>query len=150
MLPVRGAQLYTVRGAAGLALPVASAVGSPSVSAEVVQRFQKDILVAGLLVLVAPLAGYAGGLQAQQAMISATVLDEHLEPIVTDTRGSLTGTNQAPAAVPSLAISGRAFHPFPMNRVVRSNDVWRFTFQNDDPANAMTLAAVVLYLEQLR
>ena len=150
MLPLIGPQIYTVRGASGLALPVATAVGSPTESAELVHTFTRPMFIAGILGLVAPLAGFAGGLEAQQAMIAMTILDENQEPIVGDTRGTLEGANQVPPGAPFLALSGRAFHPHPLQRQVVGHNVWRFRFQNFDPANAMTLAGVFLYLEPPR
>lgn len=147
MLPLRGPQLYTLRGAQGLALPAATAVGSPSVSAELAHTFSRPMFIAGVLALVNPIAGHVGGLNAQQAQIAMSIIDENSDPIVIDTRGTLQGVNFAPAAAPFLALSGKAFHPFQIQRAVIGGDVWRFTFQNNNAAVAMTLAAVILYLE---
>lgn len=146
MLLTRGPQLYTIAGARGLALPAAAAVGSPTVAGPVRQVFGRPLFIEGILALVRPIAGYVGGLDRQQAMIAVSILDENNDPIVSDTRGTLQGTTQAPAAASLLAMSGKGFHPFQVQRAVTARDVWTFSFQNNDPAQAMVLAALVLYL----
>ncbi len=89
-------------------------------------------------------------IRVQSAALGLVVLDETNHPIVSDSRGSLIGTGQAPVSVPLLSLSGASFRPFAVQRPIKAGDQWSFTVQNTDPAHATTLAGIFLYLEGAR
>ncbi len=149
MLPQRGPCLWVVPGSDGLVCPVAPAAGSESISAELVFNFPRSVFMVGVLVIPRPDAvAFPGGLLPQIAQLKLAIMDEVNQPIFSDSRGTVKGTTRAPVAGPLLAMFGRAFHPFALQRPVASLDVWRFTIQNRDTANAQTLDGIYLYFEE--
>lgn len=147
MVVTRGPSLWRVPGTDGLVLAVAPAVGSPSVSPVVQFRFPKACFIQGILVLPRPTAGASlATILARMASASVRITDEHQDPIITDTRGTLQGSNAAQSAAPLLALHGRGFAPFAVQREIKAHRQWGLSFQNVDTANAIELAGVFLYL----
>ena len=141
MRPLRGALVYKVPGSDGLALLVAPAAGSPSVSAPLVWRFPHPAFCDRLLVMLRP---GPIALETQLARVSISIVDETNQPLISDSRGTLRGSQNAAVAAPLLLLAGFALHPFPLQRPVAAHDRWIFTLQNEDPANVATLAGIFL------
>jgi hypothetical protein len=142
--PTRGPTLYKVPGSDGLVLAVAPALGSPSVSATLVWRFPKPVFCDGFFLALRPGAVAAA---TQAARTSLVIVDETNQPIVSDSRGTLRGVTNAPVAAPLLSMFGRGAHPFPIQRPVAAQDQWFVSFQNEDPANVVTLAGLFLLFQ---
>lgn len=148
MRPLSGPIVWKVGGTDGLALAVAPAAGSPSVSAVIEHRFAKRAFVDGLIVLPRPHAVLT--IDQQMAAVAFSMVDEREAPFVSDLRGTLRGTNNAPAAMPLQALSGLGqFQFFKLQRFVRGNDIWRFSFQNENTAQIISLAGAFLVFREV-
>lgn len=147
MIPCRGPSIWKVPFSDGLACPIAPDAVSPSISAELVFNFPRSVFLTGILLLPIPDATWAT-YQEQIAQLSLQVTDETNQPVISDSRGTIVGSTNAPVASPLLQLFGRGFHPFALQRPLASLDVWRFTVQNADPVNAQTLAGIFLYFSE--
>lgn len=147
MLPRFGPSIWKVPFSDGLALPVAPAAGSPSISAELRFDFPKSAFIVGLLALPLPDVAFAT-YQEQIAQLAIAITDETNQPIVSNTRGTLQGTTFAPAAASLLTLFGRSFRRHALQRPVASLDRWLITFQNRDTVRAQVLEGLYLYLEE--
>lgn len=143
---IRGPSILVVPGSAGLSVPAASALGSPSSSAELVYRFRSRRFIRAVAVIGRPDLGMPDPVK-QTGQLALRIVDQSQQPIVSDSRGVLRGSNLLPAGAPVLAMQGTAFRPFELQCVVEANDAWRFSVQNEDPINATTLAAILLYFD---
>lgn len=148
MIVTEGSQVWKVPGTDGLVLAVAAAVGSPSVSAALPWRWPRPVKCTGVLVI--PRANAVATMQQKLAMASVSIIDETGNPIIFDTRATLRGTNNAPASAGLLALQGRGFAPFALQRPVNVQRQWQFYLQNDDPANVIVIAGIFLYWENLQ
>lgn len=141
--------MWVVPGSEALACPVAPAAGSLSISTELVYNFPRSVFMTGVLVIPTPdSVAFPSGLLTQLSQLKLAITDEVNQPIFNDTRGTVRGTTRAPVAGPLLALFGAAFHPFAMQRPVAALDVWRFTIQNRDIANAQTIEGIYLFFEE--
>jgi hypothetical protein len=141
---VRGASIWKVPFSDGLVCAVAPGAGSRSISAELAFNFPKSVFLTGVLVLPLPDVAFAS-YEAQCARLSLAVVDEVNQPLFSDSRGTLLGTTNAPVAAPLFQLFGRSFRPYALQRPIAALDVWRFTVQNADTANAQALAGIFLY-----
>ncbi len=139
--------LWVVPGSVALACPVAAAAGSPTNSASFAFMFPRAAFVHGVLALPRP----SGVLSfpAQLAALGLIINDETNQPVVSDTRGGVQGSNQVQPAASLLSLHGKAFHPFDVQRPVIAGDVWRIMIQNRDPANAAVLAGLYFYYSEV-
>jgi hypothetical protein len=143
---LRGPSILVIPGSFGLALPAASSLGSPSSSVELVYRFRASRFVRAVLLVGRPDLGMPDPVK-QSGQLSILIVDQNQQPIVSDSRAIPRGSNLLQPAAPALALQGTAFRPFELQRIVKGNDAWRFTVQNEDPINATTLAALCLYFD---
>lgn len=144
---LRGASIWKVPFSDGLVCPVAPGVGSRSLSTELAFNFPKSVFLTGLLAL--PLPDVAFGTYVEQcAQLSLSVVDETNQPLVSDSRGTIVGTTNAPVAAPFFMLFGKSFRPFALQRPIASLDRWLFTVQNADTARAQVLAGIYLYFQE--
>ncbi|MDB4884468.1 MAG: hypothetical protein JWL95_3234 [Gemmatimonadetes bacterium] len=139
-----GPSIFKVPGSDGLVLAPALVLGEPSVSAPMPFIFPFATFVAGVLVLLRP-DGVTPTIAAQHGFANLRIIDQNGQPLVSDTRGTLRGT--AEAAAPLLALQGRGFHPFAMQKPLKGGEKWIFSLQNESDLLAQTVAGIFLYLE---
>jgi hypothetical protein len=125
MQPRVGPVLFSVRGISGVAVPNGSEVGP------ITFQFPRALFVTGLLLLP------RSGSQADLAKLQLRIQDELQADMISD--GSVL------FEFGGLAMHGRCFRPYPLQRPVLDGDEWRFTVGNDGaaPITVATLAIIV-------
>jgi hypothetical protein len=139
---------WIVPGSDGLALPVAAAAGSPTASASLTFRFPRSVFVRGLLILPDADPAFFTSMSEQLSQLAVSIVDETTQPIVSDSRGTLQGSNRVPVAAGLLMLFGRAFRPYALQRPVEASDQWTFTIQNAHPVLSQTLGGIYLYFDK--
>lgn len=143
-----GRRLYIVPGTSGLAVPAANATG-PGVAADVTLVLPRARHVGGVLVIPRSNAGGALTMEAIAASLSIGITDENQEQLISDGQGSQLPSSTGAlvlTAAPCLMLTGRAWRPFPLQRLLRGLEKWVFSVQNRD-TNITTLAGIFLYTE---
>lgn len=150
MLHEIGAQIYTVRGLSGVAVP-AFAAGTPGVigpSTVVGQRgvgafqFDRDNFVNGILVVP---KGDVLGFREELAKLAIGVFDFAGKQLVGDGRGVTVG-RVLPNGAPAMALAGGGLRAFALQKPVKSADIWTVTIWNWHTA-ILNLAGVYFMVE---
>jgi len=87
------------------------------------------------------------GAETTLAKLAIEIFDRRDKALFTDGRG-LTNNLQQPNAQPCLAMFGRAFRTFPLDRAARPPAEWRITVKNSDVASR-TVAPLVFVVRDL-
>jgi hypothetical protein len=115
--------IYVVSGLSRVSVP-AEAAGVPGSVLDQDFTFPRRVFVAGVKVIP------ASGDPADLASLSLRIFDEDDRDLVTDLRGVVANGEQLPNAQPLLALMGRGFGVFPLQRIVHTFDRWRFSAFN--------------------
>lgn len=138
-------RIWRVPGSLGLAVAAApGGYNNPSVSDPLTFVFPRAAMVEAIFALPVATVALPDPID-QSGQLSLVVVDEVQQPLFSDTRGTLRGTARAPVSAGLLMLQGFAANRYPLQRPVGSGDTWTFTMQNDDPANAYTMAGIFIY-----
>jgi hypothetical protein len=106
--------LYSPRNVSGVAL-------APGASLSELFQFRGSVFVAGLWIAT------RDGDPASLAALRLGIVDDDLDQVIADGIGGITA--------PALAIVGRSFRAFPLQRPARAGSRWLFTLTNQGLAS---------------
>lgn len=134
--------IYVVSGLARVVVPAAVG-GEPGIAGPIDFEWPRQVMATGIQVIP------ANGTPESLAQLSLGIVDvrhDNLE-LITDGVGREGGAFQ-PFSMPCLAMGGRNFTPFAMQRIVELHDVWRLRLKNFSGV-AVSVASVALYWDEV-
>jgi hypothetical protein len=132
--------IYTVPGFARVAVPAAGAAAFGKLG-PIAFRFPSSREITGLLVLPELATPAAAG------VLSLEIADQNDDEIFSDQAGDVTFPRD-PFSAPALAMSGPAWHPFPLQRIVKTGDRWLLSLRNSSGV-VVRVAAVGIYHREI-